>query len=430
MSYFSIEGGHPLNGVVTPSGNKNEALPALMTCLLTDQVITLKRIPRIEDVLTTCEILKELGVVVEWIKEDSVTLHAPSQMDFNVPNKELCTKIRASILLLGPMLARFKRVELPLPGGDIIGARKVDTHFECIEALGGTLELSNAIYGSIKEIRGCEIFLDEPSVTATENALLLSVLAEGTTTIHNAACEPHVKGLCNLLNQMGAQIQGIGTNQIKIQGVSLLTGTEHTIGPDFMEISSFLCLGAISEGTVTVDNIVLEDLRFILKILKRIGIEPEITQKNHLSIGDTKCLVMEKGLGRNMAPSISSSPWPAFPTDVMSVAMVAATQAYGTMLFHEKMFEGRMFFTDKLITMGANIVLCDPHRVVVTGPKELYGTHLSSPDVRAGMALLMATLVAKGKSEIHNIHQIDRGYQRIEEKIEKLGGKILRKKLS
>lgn len=428
MTYFSIEGSQPLNGVVTPSGNKNEALPALMTCLLTDEPVILKNIPKIEDVLTACEILKELGVKVDWLEENTVRLEAVSTMDFKVPNKKLCTKIRASILLLGPMLARFKKVELPLPGGDIIGARKVDVHFECIKDLGGTLELSDAIYGSANKIKGNDLFLDEPSVTPTENALLLAVLAEGKTTIHNAACEPHVKGLCRLLNKMGAKISGIGTNRIEINGVAKLSGTEFRISADFMEVGSFLCLGAITEGTITIEDVVHDDLRFMLKMFKRLGIEPDRTEKNKLIISDTKSLVMEEGLGRNNAPSsIFSGPWPAFPTDVMSVAIVAATQSYGTILFHEKMFEGRMFFTDKLTSMGANLVLCDPHRVVVTGPRELYGTHLSSPDVRAGMALLMATLVAKGKSEIHNVYQIDRGYQRIEEKIQKLGGKILRK---
>ena len=427
MHYFEIEGGAPLNGEVIPSGNKNEALPALMVCLLTDKPVTLRNIPRIEDLLTACQILKELGVKVEWLNDNDLCLEAPTGMDFKVPNKKLCTKIRASILLLGPMLARFKKVELPLPGGDVIGARRVDVHFECIEALGGELELSDTIYGTVKKIKGTDIFLDEPAVTATGNALLMAVLAEGKTTIYNAACEPHIKGLCRLLCKMGAKISGIGTNHLMIEGVSSLGGADFRISSDFMEVSSFLCMGAITEGTMTIKDVVLEDMRMILKVFKRLGIEPEIKNNSELVIGDSKSLVMEKGFGRNLPASIFSGPWPAFPTDVMSVALVAATQSYGTMLFHEKMFEGRMFFTDKLISMGAHIVLCDPHRVVVTGPRELYGTHLSSPDVRAGMALLMATLIAKGKSEIQNVYQIDRGYQRIEEKIKKLGGKITRK---
>ena len=427
MSYFKIEGGQPLNGTITPSGNKNEALPALMTCLLTDEPIILHNMPKIRDVLTACEILEDMGVQVAWSKENTLKLEATSQLGFKIPNRELCTRIRASILLLGPMLARFKKVELPLPGGDAIGARKLDVHFECVEALGGHLELSDTIHGAVKHLKGTELFLDEPSVTATENVLLLSVLAEGVTTIYNAACEPHVKGLCRLLISMGAKIEGVGTNSLTVTGVSKLHGTEHTISPDFMEVASFLCLGAITEGTLTIDKIVYEDLRFMLKVFKRLGINPDFDGKDKLTITkDKKSLVMEQAIGNQAPLSIFSGPWPAFPTDVMSVAMVAATQSYGTMLFHEKMFEGRMFFTDKLISMGANLVLCDPHRVVITGPRQLHGIRVSSPDVRAGMAVLIATLAAKGTSEIHNVYQIDRGYQNIEEKIQKLGGKILR----
>ena len=367
-----------------------------------------------------------MGVRVEWLTDDSVLLEASSHLDFQVPNQELCTRIRASILLIGPMLARFKKVELPLPGGDIIGARKIDSHFESIQSLGGVLELSDAIYASIEKAKGCEIFLDEPSVTATENVLLLACLADGETVLHNAACEPHVKGICNLLNSMGANIEGIGTNRLTIKGVAKLSGTKHTIGPDFMEIGSFLCLSAITEGRIILEDIVLDDLHFILKTLRKIGIETEILSDSAITVRDTDCLIVKPNIEKFLSSNIYSSPWPAFPTDLMSVAIVAATQAYGTILFHEKMFEGRMFFTDKLAAMGANIIICDPHRVVVTGPKPLYGCHLSSPDVRAGMALLMATLIAKGKSEIHNVYQIDRGYLQIEKKIANLGGRIKR----
>ena len=279
MHYFEIEGGAPLNGEVFPSGNKNEALPALMTCLLTDKPIILRNMPKIEDVLTACQILRELGVKVNWISNNDLCLEAPTGMDFKIPNKKLCTKIRASILLLGPMLARFKKVELPLPGGDVIGARRVDVHFECIEALGGKLELSDTIYGTAKKIKGTDIFLDEPAVTATGNALLMAVMAEGKTTIYNAACEPHIKGLCRLLCEMGAKISGIGTNHLTIEGVSSLGGADFRISSDFMEVSSFLCLGAITEGTMTIKDVVLEDMRMILKVFKRLGIEPEIKNK-------------------------------------------------------------------------------------------------------------------------------------------------------
>jgi len=428
MSYFKVEGDAPLNGTIRPSGNKNEALPALMTCLLTDEPVILKRMPQIEDVLTSCDILNKLGVKIEWLQEDCLMLQAFPEMDFKAPDKELCSKIRASILLLGPMLARFKKVELPLPGGDIIGARKIDSHFESIESLGGKVELSDAIYANIDRVQGCEIFLDEPSVTATENTLLLACLAEGSTTLNNAACEPHIRGLCELLIKMGASIEGLGTNQLKIKGVSKLSGAEHTIGPDFMEVGSFLCLSAITEGRIILEDVILSDLHFILKTLRKIGIETEILSPTSITVRDTNCLMVKPNIEKFLSSNIYSSPWPAFPTDLMSVAIVAATQAYGTILFHEKMFEGRMFFTDKLAAMGANIIICDPHRVVVTGPKTLYGAHLSSPDVRAGMALLMATLIAKGKSEIHNVYQIDRGYLQIEKKIESLGGRIQRKK--
>ncbi len=426
MSYFKIEGCAPLNGSITPSGNKNEALPTLMTCLLTDEPVILKRIPQIEDVLTVCSILKKLGVRVEWLEEDCVMLEASSSLDFKTPDKELCSRIRASILLIGPMLARFKKVELPLPGGDIIGARKIDSHFESIKSLGGKIELSDAIYASIDKAEGCEIFLDEPSVTATENILLLACLAEGETVLHNAACEPHIKGLCNLLKKMGASIEGLGTNRLTIKGVSKLSGAKHVISPDFMEVGSFLCLSAITEGRIIIADIVLDDLQFIIKTLRKIGIETEILSPHAITVRDTSCLMVKPNIEKFLSSNIYSSPWPAFPTDLMSVAIVAATQAYGTILFHEKMFEGRMFFTDKLAAMGANIIICDPHRVVVTGPKPLYGCHLSSPDVRAGMALLMATLIAKGKSEIHSIYQIDRGYLQIEKKIANLGGRIKR----
>ncbi len=423
MARFHIEGGHKLSGSVTPSGNKNEALPTLMACLLTDQPITFKRMPKIGDVMTTCDVLADLGVSVKWEDHDTVTLCAKNAK-YKKPDPELCSRIRASVLLLGPMLARFGKVELALPGGDVIGARRIDTHWEGIEALGGKLHLNNAIVGEIKTIRGTDVYLDEPSVTGTENLLLLAVKCQGTATLHNAASEPHVVGLCNLLNTMGAKISGIGSNRLTIEGVKTLNGATHTIGPDFMEVGSFLCLGAIAGGKITVEKTRPEELGFILKTLARIGIVPEI-KGDKITIDGTKPLVMKKDIGGRIG-TIYSGPWPAYPTDLMSVAIVAATQSQGTTIFFEKMFEGRMFFTDKLMQMGANIVLCDPHRIVVNGPSKLYAARLNSPDVRAGMSLIMAALVAEGTSVIDNIYQVERGYFDIENKLKALGAKIIR----
>lgn len=423
MNKFIIEGGRPLNGTVRPSGNKNEALPALFACLLTDQPVTLRRMPRIGDVLTVCEILTGLGVHVEWISDDAVTFDASKANSWK-PSQELGSKVRASIMLLGPLLARFGKAELALPGGDVIGARRIDTHWEGIEAMGGKLTFDRVISGTMKKIQGAEIFMDEPSVTATENLLLCAVKCEGVTTLHNAACEPHVAGLCKLLVKMGAKIEGIGSNRLTITGVSELGGADHTIGPDFMEVGSFLCLGAMGKGKITIEGVDLEDMRFPLKILSRIGIHPKV-RDDALIIDGTKPMQMAKDIGDRVG-TIYSGPWPAYPTDLMSVAIVAATQAEGTIIFFEKMYEGRMFFTDNLMRMGANIVLCDPHRVVVTGPSQLYATHMSSPDVRAGMALLMAAVIGLGKSEINNIYQIERGYQQIDKKLEALGAAIKR----
>ncbi|NDE17653.1 UDP-N-acetylglucosamine 1-carboxyvinyltransferase [bacterium] len=424
MSRFIIEGGAPLNGTVRPSGNKNEALPVLMACLLTSDTITFERVPRIQDVLTVCQILEEMGVTVEWEGEETLHLTAKN-VNTTSPSAKLCSDIRASILLMGPMLARMGRIELPMPGGDVIGARRIDTHWEGIEALGGSLRFQqHKIVGQIKKAQGCDVYMDEPSVTATENLLLLAVMAEGTTVLHNAACEPHVTGLCNLLNAMGGRIEGTGSNRLTIHGVKNLHGARHRIGPDFMEVGSMLCLGAIAGGKVKIEDAGVSDLRFVLKTLARLGIHPTIAGDS-LEIDGTRPIVVKKEVSGRV-PTIYSGPWPAYPTDLMSVAIVAATQSVGTSIFFEKMFEGRMFFTDKLMQMGANIVLCDPHRVVITGPGKLIGSRMSSPDVRAGMALLMAAAIAEGRSTIDNIHQIERGYMSIDKKLAKLGVKITR----
>jgi len=424
MESFKIEGHHPLSGTVRPAGNKNEALPALAACLLSDQSITYTRMPRIGDVLTLCDILISLDVELEWHGEDSLTVCA-KRLTSHRPSIELCKKIRASILLLGPLLARLNRIELPLPGGDVIGARRIDTHWEGLIELGAQLDFGPPITGKTNRLCGCELYLDEPSVTATENLLLAASGAEGTTHIFNAACEPHITGLCRLLIQMGVQISGVASNHLIINPPSSWKCATHKIGPDFMEIGSFLCLGAIAGGTITIEDIHLPDLRYILKTLFRLGISPE-KKKNSLTIEPAPLAIQKDITGR--VGTIYSGPWPAFPTDLMSVAIVTATLSEGTMIFFEKMFEGRMFFTDKLMAMGANIVLCDPHRIVVNGSKMLYAAHLSSPDVRAGMALLTSALVAKGTSTIDNIAQIERGYLDIEKKLLSLGAAI--KKIS
>jgi UDP-N-acetylglucosamine 1-carboxyvinyltransferase len=423
MARYVIEGGRPLNGTVVPSGNKNEALPVLAACLLTKKTVKLSRVPRIGDVITFCEILADLGAKIEWTGPDTLEFDA-SQVSYKTPRQDLCAKVRASILLLGPLLARFGKVELPLPGGDVIGARRIDTHWEGIEALGGQFNISKSIRATAKKIRGTEYFLDEPSVTATENLIMLATCAEGETTLVNVACEPHVVGLCRLLVAMGAQIDGIGTNRLHFRGVSELHGAEYEIGADFMEVGSFVCLGAINRGRIKIDRVNTEDFRFINKVFTKLGIHIE-TDDHSISVDGTRPLHMKTDVGGRVG-TIYSGPWPAFPTDLMSVAIVAATQSQGTMLFFEKMFEGRMFFTDKLIAMGAQIILCDPHRAVINGPSQLYGSRLSSPDIRAGMALLTASLCALGTSEIDNIYQIERGYCDIDKKLLGLGAALKR----
>ncbi|MDR2337846.1 MAG: UDP-N-acetylglucosamine 1-carboxyvinyltransferase [Deltaproteobacteria bacterium] len=422
MSHFKIKGGIPLKGEITPSGNKNEALPALAACVLTDDVVILKRVPRIVDVLIQCEVLTNLGAKLVWLDEETIQVDC-SSLNSYIPDKSLCSKARGTILLLGSLLSRFSKVKLPLPGGDIIGARRLDTHFEGITLLGANLKFSTIIDGDITELIGTDIFLDEPSVTGTENLLLLSVKAKGKTVIYNAACEPHVVGLCKMLNSMGAKISGLGSNRLEIEGVNSLHGTTHTIGVDFMEVGSFICLGAIGSNNITIKNVNLDDFKFILKTFSKIGINVEYQNNSFIIDGSANPLKIKTDISGQVA-TIYSQPWPAFPSDLMSVAIVAATQAQGTLIFFEKMYESRMFFTDKLIAMGATIILCDPHRVVVNGPCKLKGGYISSPDIRAGMALLIAALVAKEETEIADIYQIERGYYQIDKKLRALGADI------
>jgi len=424
MSKFIIEGGHPLSGSVTPSGNKNAALPILAASLLTDQPVTLHNVPRIGDVKTMLHLLADLGVEVEGWEGNTLTLCAQRVYKATL-EAGLCKRIRASILLAGPLLARCGELQLPMPGGDIIGRRRVDTHLLALRALGAEIAFNCGFEMRANRLRGADILLDEMSVTATENAIMAAVLAEGTTVIRNAASEPHVQDLCRFLNGLGARIEGIGSNTLVIEGVSRLGDGEFTISPDHTEIGSFIGLGAVTEGEIRIHGVEPEQLRMILFVFRdRLGV------KMHFEDGD---LVIEEGQELRIqpdvgdaVPKIDDAPWPAFPADLMSIALVVATQAQGTVLIHEKMFESRLYFVDKLISMGARIILCDPHRCVVVGPSPLRGQELISPDIRAGMALLIAALCAEGRSVIGNIGQIDRGYERIDEKLRKLGAHIER----
>jgi len=423
MERFVIEGGKQLHGTVRPNGSKNEALPVLAACLLTSEPVMLKNLPRIADVEVMLEVLRSLGASVEELDRHTVRI-TTGDLSTTVLDAELCRKIRASILFAGPMVARMGAVTLPPPGGDVIGRRRVDTHFLGLEALGARFELEDGYELKADGLIGTEIFLDEQSVTGTENILMAAALAKGTTTIFNAACEPHVQGLCRMLVSMGAEVTGIGTNSIRITGTDKLHGTTHAIGPDYLEIGSFMGLAAVTNSDITIEGVRPNELRMILHTFKRLGVVPEI-EGDRLRIAPGQSLEVRKDL-HGAIPRIDDAPWPHFPTDLMSIVITVATQAKGTVLFFEKMFEGRMFFTDSLIAMGASIILCDPHRIVVVGPSQLYGTQLESPDVRAGMSLLIASLAAKGTSTIYNIRQIDRGYERIEEKLLSLGASIRR----
>lgn len=423
MERFVIEGGHKLKGVVRPSGSKNEALPVLAACLLTAEPVILKNLPAIADVEVMLQILEKLGSKVERLADDTVRVTADNVTTGNV-DAALARRIRASILFAGPLLARTGSVELPPPGGDVIGRRRLDTHFHGFMALGAEFTLNDVYRLEGRHLRGAEIFFDEASVTATENLIMAAALADGQTTLMNAACEPHVQGLCKMLVSMGAEISGIGTGTLRITGAKRLHGTTHNIGPDYLEIGSWMGLAAVTDSDITIEGTRPDELRMIRHVFEKLGVHPEIGD-HHVRIAPGQPLEIRRDL-HGAIPRIDDAPWPAFPTDLMSIAITVATQCKGTVLFFEKMFEGRMFFTDSLIAMGASIILCDPHRIVVVGPSQFYGARLESPDVRAGMALLIAALAAKGPSTIYNIRQIDRGYVRIDEKLRALGASIIR----
>lgn len=426
MEKFLIEGGHPARGSVTPAGNKNEALPCLAAAMLTSEPVTLTNVPRIKDVEVTLSILEQLGASVEWTGDHQVTVTSSSQGTPTVLDPALCRRIRASILFAGPILARFGEVVLPPPGGDVIGRRRVDTHLVGFERLGAIVEIdgSYTIRASKGRLEGTDFFFDEQSVTATENLVMAAALAKGTTILRNVAMEPHVQGLCHMLVAMGASIEGLATSTLVVHGVDQLHGCSHRIGPDYLEIGSLMGLAAVTGGDLTICDVEAEDLRMIRLVFERLGVISELRDRQLRVYPSEERRIRPDFLGH--IPKIDDAPWPAFPTDLMSVAITTATQSAGTVLFFEKMFEGRMFFVDHLINMGAQIILCDPHRVVVVGPSQLYASSLESPDIRAGMALLLAACCAQGKSTISNVRQIDRGYEAIDSKLRSLGLRIER----
>jgi UDP-N-acetylglucosamine 1-carboxyvinyltransferase len=426
MEKFVIEGGYPLSGTIVPAGNKNAALPALAASLLTEENVVLRNIPRIRDVEAMLDLLRGLGVTAEWRDENVVSLCAADAQPDGGLDPELCNRIRASFLIAGPLLARFGRVDMPPPGGDVIGRRRLDPHLDAFRALGASVNFDRwfHIQAPGTGLRACDFFMDEPSVMGTENALMAAVLTPGSTVIHNAASEPHVQDLARLLLQMGARIEGIGSNVIVVHGQEQLGGADYTIAPDYIEIGSFIALAAVTGGELRIKDTVPADLRMTCLAFERLGCCVEfdgadvvVPPEQQLRVRDDEGDAISK---------IEDGPWPAFPADLTSIALALATQSEGMVLVFEKMFENRLFFVDKLVTMGARVILCDPHRAVVSGPSRLHGERMESPDIRAGMAMLIAALCAKGQSEIGNIRQIDRGYERIDERLRALGARIER----
>ena len=420
---FVVSGGRPLNGTVRPAGNKNAALPILAATILADGPCVIDNVPRIRDVETLLGLLEHLGARVTWSGTNQVTVD-PRGVEPREIDAGLSARIRASILLAGPMLARFGRVTLPPPGGDVIGRRRIDTHFLALERLGAQLTVGERYTLEAKHLTGADVFLDEPSVTGTENALMAAVGARGTTVFRNAASEPHVQDLARFLAALGARIDGIGTNTVTVTGGAPLRAAPHTVGPDHIEIGSFIGLAAVTNGALTIEGVRGDDLRATLLAFERLGVRPRLTGDALVVDADQERRI-RADLGGHI-PELYDGPWPAFPADLMSIAIVTATQCAGMLLVFEKMFESRLFFVDKLIGMGARIVLCDPHRAVIAGPAPLRGQVVESPDIRAGMAILLAALAAEGESVIHNVGQIERGYERIDERLRGLGAEIRR----
>jgi UDP-N-acetylglucosamine 1-carboxyvinyltransferase len=420
---YIVEGGRPLSGSIHPAGNKNAALPIVCAAVLTEHPVTLTNVPRIRDIETLVELIRSLGVEIAWVEENTLRIHA-RDVTAGELDPALCARIRASILLAGPLLARCGSVALAPPGGDVIGRRRLDTHFLALQELGATHEVGELLHFRATGLRGADIFLDEPSVTGTENALMAAVAATGTTILRNAASEPHVQDLANFLVALGAHIEGIGSNQYTIHGGRPLGGATFAIGPDHIEVGSFIGLAAVTRSPLRIVDAGVEHLRMVLMGFERLGVECRIEGRD-LVIPAEQSLRIRNDLGGHV-PKLEDQPWPAFPADLMSIAIVVATQCEGLILFHEKMFESRMFFTDKLVGMGARIVLCDPHRALVGGPVRLRGSSVESPDIRAGMAMLLAALAADGRSVINNAGQIERGYERIDQRLNALGASIER----
>jgi len=420
---FVVQGGHRLSGTIRPSGNKNAALPIIAAALLTEHPVTLENVPRIRDVETLVELVRTLDVDVEWKGRNTLAIHA-RQVHAAKLDPNLCRRIRASILLAAPLLARCGEIELPPPGGDVIGRRRVDTHFLALERLGAGFEFDDAFRLSTKGLRGADVFLDEPSVTGTENAITAAVAARGTTILRNAASEPHVQDLCHFLVALGATIEGIGTNKLTIEGGRPLGAATHTIGPDHIEVGSFIGLAAVTKSEIRIQDAGIEHLRSTLLGFARLGVTCRVDGAD-LIVPAQQDMIIQSDIGGHI-PKLEDQPWPAFPADTMSIALVTATQCSGLVLVHEKMFESRLFFVDKLVGMGARIVLCDPHRALVSGPARLRGGNVESPDIRAGMAMLLAAMCADGESTINNVGQIERGYERIDERLRALGAKIER----
>lgn len=425
MTHYVIEGGIPINGRITASGNKNAALPCIAASLLTDKLVHLENVPEIEDIRVMLEILRKLGARVEK-KGIGVWEICCANVNETVIPEEEAQAIRASILFAGPMLSRFGRVTLPPPGGDVIGRRRLDSHFLALKDLGGSVEANDQFILTADKLVGLDLFLDEASVTATENTIMAAVCAEGETIIRNAASEPHVQDLCFLLNSMGARIEGVGSNILTIQGVKNLGGCRFRIGSDYMEIGSYIGLAAATGGSITIDNANPEYLRMCELTFGKLGISWK-KEGSSIYVSSEQKMKVVPDLG-GMIPEIDDAPWPGFPPDLISIITVVATQVEGTILVHEKMFESRMFFVDKLIAMGAGIILCDPHRAVVSGPRRLRAAELTSPDVRAGMAMVIAAMAARGTSLIHNVYQIERGYENLVERLQSLGAHIRRVK--
>ena len=424
MEKFVIQGGVPLSGEIAAAGNKNAALPILAACLLTDEDVLLRNVPRIRDTEAQVSLLADLGVEVERLGDNDLRLRAANVTSTAV-DEDLAARIRASFLLAGPLLARFGEVTMPPPGGDTIGRRRLDPHLDAFRDLGAQVIAERSIeLRAPNGLKACEIFMDEPSVMGTENALLAAALAPGETVIGNAACEPHVQDLARLLTKMGATVEGIGSNVMRVHGRDRLGGAEHSISPDHIEIGSFMALAAATGGELVIREVEPSDLLMIRRQFARLGLQSSISGRD-LLVAPNQRLAIQDDVGDAIA-KIDDGPWPAFPADLTSIALALATQADGTILIFEKMFENRLFFIDKLVAMGARITLCDPHRAIVSGPSRLHGERLESPDIRAGMAMLIAALAARGTSEIGNIAQIDRGYERIDERLQDLGARIER----